>query len=177
MAIRLAESQQGGKSPANKHGAYWREYRGCVRGQKNRQADSSAAHRPSQNLRPGIPEADWILSSRKYLDWQYYKGLENVRRGILAEDHRSRTCPGTLASPTGFEVQPPHRRWRSSAPRLLHGGGAHYSYFLRFPHPLTHFFNFPFVLPWSVSYKSSINPVVTFHHIFRRNSDHRKQES
>lgn len=29
---------------------------------------------------------------------------------ILAEDHRSRTCPGTLASPTGFEVQPPHRR-------------------------------------------------------------------
>ena len=89
MAIQLAESQQGGKSPANKHGAYWREYRGCVRGQKNRQADSSAAHRPSQNLRPGIPEADWILSSRKYLDWQYYKGLENVRRGILAEDHRS----------------------------------------------------------------------------------------
>lgn len=74
MAIQLAESQQGGKSPANKHGAYWREYRGCVRGQKNRQADSSAAHRPSQNLRPGIPEADWILSSRKYLDWQYYKG-------------------------------------------------------------------------------------------------------
>jgi len=58
MAIQLAESQQGGKSPANKHGAYWREYRGCVRGQKNRQADSSAAHRPSQNLRPGIPEAD-----------------------------------------------------------------------------------------------------------------------
>ena len=57
MAIQLAESQQGGKSPANKHGAYWREYRGCVRGQKNRQADSSAAHRPSQNLRPGIPEA------------------------------------------------------------------------------------------------------------------------
>lgn len=46
MAIQLAESQQGGKSPANKHGAYWREYRGCVRGQKNRQADSSAAHRP-----------------------------------------------------------------------------------------------------------------------------------
>ena len=92
MAIQLAESQQGGKSPANKHGAYWREYRGCVRGQKNRQADSSAAHRPSQNLRPGIPEADWILSSRKYLDWQYYKGLENVRRGILAEDHRSSIC-------------------------------------------------------------------------------------
>ncbi|MFA2182700.1 hypothetical protein ACD974_14520 [Escherichia coli] len=23
----MAESQQGGKSPANKHGAYWREYR------------------------------------------------------------------------------------------------------------------------------------------------------
>ncbi|KEO06060.1 putative transposase [Escherichia coli 8-415-05_S1_C2] len=22
----MAESQQGGKSPANKHGAYWREY-------------------------------------------------------------------------------------------------------------------------------------------------------
>ena len=119
MAIQLAESQQGGKSPANKHGAYWREYRGCVRGQKNRQADSSAAHRPSQNLRPGIPEADWILSSRKYLDWQYYKGLENVRRGILAEDHRSRTCPGPLAAPTGFEVQPPHRRRRSSAPRSV----------------------------------------------------------
>lgn len=140
MAIQLAESQQGGKSPANKHGAYWREYRGCVRGQKNRQADSSAAHRPSQNLRPGIPEADWILSSRKYLDWQYYKGLENVRRGILAEDHRSRTCPGPLAAPTGFEVQPPHRRRRSSAPRLLHGGGAHYSYFLEFLHPPDQFF-------------------------------------
>lgn len=31
-------------------------------------------------------------------------------REFLAEDHRSRTCPGTLASPTGFEVQPPHRR-------------------------------------------------------------------
>ncbi len=40
----------GGKSPANKHGTCWRAYRGCVRGQKNRQADSSAAHRPSQNL-------------------------------------------------------------------------------------------------------------------------------
>ena len=140
MAIQLAESQQGGKSPANKHGAYWREYRGCVRGQKNRQADSSAAHRPSQNLRPGIPEADWILSSRKYLDWQYYEGLENVWRGKLAEDHRSRTCPGPLAAPTGFEVQPPHRRRRSSAPRLLHGGGAHYSYFLEFLHPPDQFF-------------------------------------
>ena len=66
MAIQLAESQQGGKSPANKHGAYWREYRGCVQAshqsnqapQTGRQADSSAAHRPSQNLRPGIPEAD-----------------------------------------------------------------------------------------------------------------------
>lgn len=85
-------------------------------------------------------EADWILSSRKYLDWQYYKGLENVRRGILAEDHRSRTCPGPLAAPTGFEVQPPHRRRRSSAPRLLHGGGAHYSYFLEFLHPQISFF-------------------------------------
>jgi len=47
----------------------------------------------------------------------------------LAEDHRSRTCPGPLAVPTGVEVQPPHRRRRSSAPALLHGGGAHYSYF------------------------------------------------
>lgn len=27
------------------------------------------------------------------------------RRGKLAEDHRSRTCPGPLAAPTGFEVQ------------------------------------------------------------------------
>lgn len=40
----------------------------------------------------------------------------------LAEDHRSRTCPGSLATPTGFEVQPPHRRRRSSEPSLLHGG-------------------------------------------------------
>lgn len=40
----------GGKSPANKHGTCWRAYRGCVRGQKNRLADSSVAHRPSQNL-------------------------------------------------------------------------------------------------------------------------------
>ncbi len=62
------------------------------------------------------------------------------RRGILAEDHRSRTCPGPLAAPTGFEVQPPHRRRRSSAPRLLHGGGAHYSYFLEFLHPPDQFF-------------------------------------
>ena len=31
-------------------------------------AGFSAAHRPSQNLWSGIPEADWILSSRKYLD-------------------------------------------------------------------------------------------------------------
>lgn len=60
--------------------------------------------------------------------------------GILAEDHRSRTCPGPLAAPTGFEVQPPHRRRRSSAPRLLHGGGAHYSYFLEFLHPQISFF-------------------------------------
>lgn len=59
---------------------------------------------------------------------------------ILAEDHRSRTCPGPLAAPTGFEVQPPHRRRRSSAPRLLHGGGAHYSYFLEFLHPPDQFF-------------------------------------
>ncbi len=67
----------------------------------------------------------------------------NVRRGILAEDHRSRTCPGPLAAPTGFEVQPPHRRRRSSAPRLLHGGGAHYSYFLALSHPpITLFFRF-----------------------------------
>lgn len=50
-------------------------------------------------------------------------------RSKLAEDHRSRTCPGPLAVPSGFEVQPPHRRRRPSAPRLLHGGGAHYSYF------------------------------------------------
>lgn len=41
---------------------------------------------------------------------------------------------------TGFEVQPPHRRRRSSAPRLLHGGGAHYSYFLEFLHPQISFF-------------------------------------
>lgn len=60
--------------------------------------------------------------------------------GTLAEDHRSRTCPGPLAAPTGFEVQPPHRRRRSSAPRLLHGGGAHYSYFLEFLHPPDQFF-------------------------------------
>lgn len=140
MAIQLAESQQGGKSPANKHGACWREYRGCVRGQKNRQADSSVAHRPSQNFWSGIPEADWILSSRKYLDWQYYKGLENVRRGKLAEDHRSRTCPGPLAAPTGFEVQPPHRRRRSSAPRLLHGGGRIIATSLSFYIPQISFF-------------------------------------
>lgn len=49
--------------------------------------------------------------------------LENVRRGILAEDHRSRTCPGPLAAPTGFEVQPPHRRRRSSAPRCYMEAG------------------------------------------------------
>lgn len=46
----------------------------------------------------------------------------NGYRVTLAEDHRSRTCPGPLAVPTGFEVQPPHRRRRSSAPALLHGG-------------------------------------------------------
>lgn len=51
------------------------------------------------------------------------------KRSKLAESHRSRTCPGPLAAPTGFEVQPPHRRRRPSAPALLHGGGAHYSYF------------------------------------------------
>ncbi len=66
--------------------------------------------------------------------------LGEFRRGKLAEDHRSRTCPGPLAAPTGFEVQPPHRRRRSSAPRLLHGGGAHYSYFLEFLHPPDQFF-------------------------------------
>ena len=81
MAIQLAESQQGGKSPANKHGAYWREYRGCVRGQKNRQADSSAAHRPSQNLRPGIwidsITRGWRTSGEAF--WRKITGVEPAR--------------------------------------------------------------------------------------------------
>ena len=55
-------------------------------------------------------------------------------RETLAEDHRSWTCPGPLAAPTGFEVQPPHRRWRSSAPRLLHGGGRIIATFRHLPH-------------------------------------------
>ncbi len=51
------------------------------------------------------------------------EGSLEVSINEVAEDHRSRTCPGPLAAPTGFEVQPPHRRRRSSIPSLLHGGG------------------------------------------------------
>lgn len=34
---------------------------------------------------------------------------------VYRGDHRSRTCPGPLAAPTGFEVQPPHRGRGSSS--------------------------------------------------------------
>lgn len=50
--------KQRSPAPANIPDARWREYRGCVQASHqnsraqpmNRQADSSAAHRPSQNL-------------------------------------------------------------------------------------------------------------------------------
>src|SRR5690606_23434968 len=68
---------------------------------------------------------------------------EEFCRNKLAEDHRSRTCPGPLAAPTGFEIQPPHRRRRSSQPSLLHGGGAHYSHFPSVTtYPVTLFYQF-----------------------------------
>lgn len=68
------------------------------------------------------------------------RGWRTSGEAFWRKINRSRTCPGPLAAPTGFEVQPPHRRRRSSAPRLLHGGGAHYSYFLEFLHPPDQFF-------------------------------------
>ena len=59
---------------------------------------------------------------------------------ILAEDHRSRTCPGTLAPQ--LDLKSSHLTGDDDLPRLdcYMEAGAHYSYFLRFPHPLTHFF-------------------------------------
>ena len=82
----------------------------------------------------------WLqyLVLRAFVGWLWNGECSDKK--TLAEDHRSWTCPGPLAAPTGFEVQPPHRRRRSSAPRLLHGGGAHYSYFLEFLHPPDQFF-------------------------------------
>ena len=140
MAIQLAESQQGANhlqintAHAGAHIADAFEDRRTDR----RILQSLIVHHKTFDQVFLKPIEYW--ADRKSLEWQYYKGLENVRRGILAEDHRSRTCPGPLAAPTGFEVQPPHRRRRSSAPRLLHGGGAHYSYFLEFLHPPDQFF-------------------------------------